>query len=259
MLRRLLRPLRPFASSIYRRRMLSRGIDRTEEMAETSVLVIAPHPDDETIGCAVTIMRKVDAGAAVHIVIASDGERSRRRSRYGPEELASIRRREAVTAIGRLGVPAENVTFLGLPDGQLANHVGELRSRLSEIIDQVPTDQIFGPALADAHPDHRATAQVVRAITRNRAPGVEVYEYPVRYWELVPWTRSSGNPLLNLWYFISDPVREWARPPATLIMVREYSPRRRDALSVYAGEFEPPGPSLGDAGEAAYEVLFAVR
>lgn len=259
MLRRLLRPIRPFASSIYRRRMLARGIDRTEEMAGTSVLVIAPHPDDETIGCAVAIMRKVDAGATVHIVIASDGERSRRRFSYERDELASIRRREALTAIERLGVPLENVTFLGLPDGQLADHEGELRSRLSELMDQAPTDQIFAPALADAHPDHRVTAQVTRAIARERAAGIELYEYPVRYWELAPWTRSSGNPLLNLWYLISDPVREWARPPAALIVAGEYSERRRDALSVYAGEFEPPGPSLGDAGEAAYEVFFRIR
>jgi LmbE family N-acetylglucosaminyl deacetylase len=258
-LRRLLRPIRPLASSIYRRRMLSRGIDRTDAIAAASALIIAPHPDDETIGCAIMIMRKIDAGADVHIVIASDGERSRRASHHGPTGLASLRRQEALTAIAILGVPAENVTFLGFPDGRLAQHEAELRSRLAEIADRFPTDQIIGPALADAHPDHRATARAVRMISQHHAPHVEAHEYPIRYWELAPWTRASGNPFVNAWYLFSDPIREWVRPRSILITVGEYAQRRGDALSVYAGEFEGPGPSLGDAGEAEYEVLFPVR
>ena len=55
---------------IGRQLLLSRAEDMTPETATRSCLVLAPHPDDETLGCGATIMRKLAAGTSVQIVIA---------------------------------------------------------------------------------------------------------------------------------------------------------------------------------------------
>jgi GlcNAc-PI de-N-acetylase len=52
------------------------GTDVTHSAARRSCVVIAPHPDDETLGAGATIMRKVDAGTPVHVVVATDGSKS---------------------------------------------------------------------------------------------------------------------------------------------------------------------------------------
>src|ERR1700761_6094021 len=55
--------------------------DMTEQTEKRSCVVLAPHPDDETLGCAVTIMRKLAMGSRVHLLIATDGRHAHPGSR----------------------------------------------------------------------------------------------------------------------------------------------------------------------------------
>ena len=115
------------------RRLLAR---RARPLAESDLrrrsLVVAPHPDDEVLGCGGTIIRIRRLGVPVAIVFLTDGEASHA-GRVPPSELASIRRREATEAAEVLGVPAEQLTFLGFPDGALAEHGPALATRVAEI------------------------------------------------------------------------------------------------------------------------------
>jgi LmbE family N-acetylglucosaminyl deacetylase len=94
--------------------------------AQTSLLVVAPHPDDETLCCAGVIQRVVRAGGRVSVVWVTSGDASEldllliEKSLFAnpakARDLAARRMREARTATARLGVPAAGQLFLGYPD-----------------------------------------------------------------------------------------------------------------------------------------------
>ncbi|MDQ3548830.1 MAG: PIG-L family deacetylase, partial [Chloroflexota bacterium] len=80
-------------------------------------LVIAPHQDDESLGCGGAIALLSDAGMPVHVVFVSDGSGSHPASRRFPAPaLTTLREREALAALAILGVQPTSVTFLRLPD-----------------------------------------------------------------------------------------------------------------------------------------------
>ncbi len=103
------------------------GIPRID--AQTSLLVVSPHPDDETLCCAGVIRRVLAAGGHASIVWLTSGDASEldlllieRTLRIHPEkmrDLAGKRMREARAAAAILGVPPEQQFFLGYPDGGL--------------------------------------------------------------------------------------------------------------------------------------------
>jgi LmbE family N-acetylglucosaminyl deacetylase len=76
------------------------------------VIVIAPHPDDETLAAGGAIFDWTRGGLDVRVVIATDGARS-----HDHRDIARIRQAEALAAAEHLGV-AQRVTFLNLPDGE---------------------------------------------------------------------------------------------------------------------------------------------
>lgn len=112
------------------------------------VLVVAPHPDDETIGCGGALARHVDAGDRVTVVVATSGEASG----GGSPGLGATREAECRAACAALGVPPP--LFLRLPDGALSDHVDELSDAL-RTVDPAPA-VVYAPAVLDPHPDHRA-------------------------------------------------------------------------------------------------------
>jgi LmbE family N-acetylglucosaminyl deacetylase len=103
------------------------GIPRID--AQTSLLVVSPHPDDETLCCAGVIRRVLAAGGHASIVWLTSGDGSEldlllieRELRMHPEkmrDLATRRMREARAAAAILGVPPAGQFFLGYPDGGL--------------------------------------------------------------------------------------------------------------------------------------------
>ena len=128
-------------------------------------LIVAPHPDDEIIGAAGLIRRLKTIGAAVSVVIVSDGGASHPGSRRWPRaRLVAERRRESRRALLMLGVSARDLRCLALPDGDLPRHVAEAVRHLRRL--SARADLIVGPAADDAHPDHRAVAAAL-----DRLPG----------------------------------------------------------------------------------------
>ncbi len=80
-------------------------------------LVLAPHPDDESLGCGGTLALLRRAGFTVHVVFITDGTQSHPHSpSYPAERLRDLREAEALEALRELGVSATDTTFLRLPD-----------------------------------------------------------------------------------------------------------------------------------------------
>jgi hypothetical protein len=109
--------------------------DDTEASAKRRCLVVAPHPDDETLGCGATIARKRAAGTAVLVAVVADGRYAQSRSTMiSPSELASIRAAEAVAACARLGVDADDVVQLGHEDTHVAEAEQQVTEELHDLI-----------------------------------------------------------------------------------------------------------------------------
>ena len=156
------------------------------------VLVLAPHPDDEAIGCAGSILKHVGCGDLVSIVIATDGRRSG--AIPDPTKMAEQRRAEAAAAAGLLG----DVRFewLGLREGDW--DLRELRSRLETLLDDVEPHVIYAPSRVDFHPEHHrvahALAQALDSHVRFRPRTLDVRIYSVQ----VPLTPALANLVVDV-------------------------------------------------------------
>ena len=127
-------------------------------MAER-VLVIAPHPDDESIGCGGVVCLHRERGEHVRAAFLTSGERGV--DGVTPEAARAIRETEAAAAAAVLGL--EEIFFLRLPDLGLAENVGAVAERLGEVLWANPPGLIYLPHPDEDHPDHAATQSAVRA------------------------------------------------------------------------------------------------
>lgn len=149
-------------------------------------LIFAPHPDDEALGCSGTISRINDKGASSTVVFLTDGEGL---NGAPSAEVAAARREEGRRASALLG--CGEPVFLGLPDGELGNHIDEGRRRLSEIISLKKPDIVFAPSPVDHHQDHIATSVIgLKLLKEHRSFKLAFYEVysTVRFTHLVDIT-----------------------------------------------------------------------
>lgn len=126
------------------------------------VLCVAPHPDDESLGCGGTLARLRFLGHQVGVAWVSDGAGSHPNSaRYAAPKLAQLREREARAAAQTMGVEEENLFFMGLPDGDLPfpedARFREAVGAASEVLRRFAPDTVLLPWRRDPHRDHRAT------------------------------------------------------------------------------------------------------
>lgn len=152
---------------------------RCDEVEARRVLVLAPHFDDEILGCGGLLLALREQGAAVHILFLSDGgllpETSEAGSAGDAERVAYRRRRlaEAAAVAAELGATMET---LGLPDGALAQHAPELAAALRQALASGP-DLVLLPSPLEVSRDHRAAfAAVHAALAELRCAAFEAIE-----------------------------------------------------------------------------------
>jgi LmbE family N-acetylglucosaminyl deacetylase len=178
----------------WRAHTLTCGRDVTERSTVASCLVLAPHPDDETIGCGATIARKTRAGTPVRVLVAADGRSSHRSTVVSCDELVALRGSEVSLACRELGVAAEDLVRLSLPDGSLAHRQDELSEAIGAELAEHEPDEVLVPSASDWHPDHRALhSALLLALRRHRRPA-RVLAYPVWFWIHGPWDADRAGP-----------------------------------------------------------------
>jgi LmbE family N-acetylglucosaminyl deacetylase len=142
------------------------------------VLVLAPHPDDETLGCGGAIALHSRAGDAVCVVIVTDGGRSRAGGR-GPAEIRRLRHAEARAAVARLG-PVD-LRQWDLPEGRWSPDT--LDTRLAQLLAEFAPTLIYTTSCVDFHSEHRRVAEslgrVLAADAGRVCRAVRVYELQV--------------------------------------------------------------------------------
>jgi LmbE family N-acetylglucosaminyl deacetylase len=143
------------------------------------VLVIAPHPDDETLGCGGTLAQ-LAGFAEITVLLVTNGDGAGDL----PEGASDVRKAEMAEALKLLGVNRP-ITCFDEPDGRFADSPG-YRSRLAVLLAQVKPNWVFLPWLQDSHSDHSRIARASCAVLA-RAKGVEkVLFYEI--WTPVPAT-----------------------------------------------------------------------
>ena len=136
-----------------------------DDLISQPVLILAPHPDDETLGCGGMIADCCVRGYDVRVVVLTDG------SLQGD---TATREGEAIEALATLGLLDSHIAFLGLKDGDLANSPALMR-------------QVCGYASAagtvcttwgyDPHPDHQAAFELGQSVAGE--VGVKLFCYPI--------------------------------------------------------------------------------
>ena len=146
------------------------------------VVVLAPHADDESLGCGGLLALLAAAGRPAHVVVVTDGSRSHDSPTWPAARLRALREVEAQRAVRHLG-HGPRVEFLryadsGLPDEGTAAFEAAA-DRLAALVADLAPDTVVVPWRRDPHCDHVGTWRLADA---RRSPSVRWLEYPVWAW-----------------------------------------------------------------------------
>ena len=189
----------------------NKAVELTDLQAIGAALVMAPHPDDESLGCGGTVARLRAQGYAVYILFVSDGTLSHPNSRaYPAARLRDLREQEARTALEILGVAGDACTFMRLPDRHvpLPGEPGfaEAVAVVAELMNQVKPHTVFMPWRRDPHPDHRAVWHIGRAALAQQPGPIRGLEYLIWLWELGTPSDQPGPDEMSVWRVPIDDV-----------------------------------------------------
>jgi LmbE family N-acetylglucosaminyl deacetylase len=224
--------------------------------ARPRILVVAPHADDETLGCGGTIARRAAEGCEVHVAVVTGHGASPHP--LWPASLWERIRGEARRAVAVLGV--HQLHFEELPAAAVADQPGWQRNRtIGDLVERVAPDVLYAPFPFDLHKDHRevfhslsvAWRPTSRAGRRLRA----VYCYEVQsetHWN-APYLEAGFLP--NTWVDISAHLDTKLRALACYESQLQAAPNARSveavrALAVWRG---------AQQGLAAAEAFVAIR
>lgn len=153
-------------------------------------IVLAPHPDDETLGAGGLIAFQRSRGVPVTAIAVTDGEAA-----YADAEgLGALRRAEQEAALAELGVQRSEILRLGLPDGAVAACEDELVRLLKPVV-QYPSF-LVAPWSLDPHPDHEACGRAARRVADFA--NVELVFYVFWTWHWAPVNSLTALPLARL-------------------------------------------------------------
>lgn len=231
--------------------ILLRPQSRPYPFPAVRALVVAPHADDEVLGCGGLIAAKRQRGHEVDVVFVSDSAASPDGREARPARAAQ-RRSEALRALELLGVAAARVEFIDAPDGSLdrlgPDAYGRVQQRLVAILGRARPDEIFVPFLGEGSTEHDAAHWLVRAALGTAGCSAVVWEYAVWAW----W-----NPLRLAGQILRP--RENFR-----VELGELRARKLAALACHESQLNPAGspalpPEIAAAGTQPVEYLFRRR
>ena len=181
------------------------------------VLVIAPHPDDELLGCGGTLLRRKSEGAILGWVImtkiSEDTGWSKNNVQERENEIEEVRK--------GLGIQPEHLFQLGFPTTKLDTFpMGELIAKVSEVFQTFQPEEVFIPHQGDVHSDHRITFEAVSACTKwFRYPSVK---------------RVLSYETLSETEFSLDSGK--AFHPNVFVDISQYIEQKLELLNIYSSE-----------------------
>ena len=206
-----------------------------KEKGSKSVLVIAPHPDDESLGCGGTLLRHKRDGDEIHWLIITGMSSGQGFS----SEKISVRKAEIAEVDKSYGFKS---TFeLGFPPAQLdILPMGDVISAISKVVNDIRPDTVYTAYRNDAHTDHQVVFDAVMAATKSfRYPFVkEVLAY-----ETISETDFGYKP------------EDGGFKPNVFVDIAEHLTRKLEILDIFESEMgEFPFPRSGEAVSALAKV-----
>ena len=127
----------------------------------STVLIVAPHPDDETLGCGGAILRHVENGDQVHWLIVTDMN-----TEYGHAAVA-VRQRQMEIQKVLAAYRFSKVHNLGLPPARLDTlPKGDLVQAMARVIKEISPEVVYLPFRGDVHSDHAAVFDAAATCTK---------------------------------------------------------------------------------------------
>jgi len=175
----------------------------------TPIAILAPHPDDESLGCGGLIAEACQRGTPPHILILTDGTGSHPRSRqYPADRLRGLREAETRAALAELGLPHTRLTFLRYRDTAAPASgpaLAEAASHLAAILRAKSCDTLVTPWRHDPHGDHKAAAALATATSRHLK--LRLLAYPIWGLTLAPDTLLPDQILSGFQLDITPHIR----------------------------------------------------
>ncbi|GBQ79882.1 hypothetical protein AA13595_0149 [Gluconacetobacter johannae DSM 13595] len=214
-----------------------------------TALVLAPHADDESLGCGGLIAACCAAGRPPLVAIVTDGAASHPHSRaWPPARLRARRQAEARHAVSLLGLAPARIVFLGLPDAA-APHEGPAFDRAVETLAGLAARHACGTVLApwrhDPHCDHEAAWKM--GVALRQSGGLSLLAYPVWGWLIAPDTELDQRP-----------------PQGMRLDIARYLTVKAEAIGAHESQHggligdDPTGFRLPDTLLSAFDVPFEV-
>lgn len=172
-----------FLSEKLRTRILH--LTHVDKPEGSRVLVLAPHPGDDILGCGGTIILHRQLGHTVDILYLTDGEKGV--PGLGHHKAADARHEEVLAATAHLHVDESHLHFLHLPDGDMINHSGS-NYEFRQILEKTSPDVIYLPSFVEKHRDLYSTNVLLK---NNLIQGCEIAAYEI-------WTPHIPNRLVNI-------------------------------------------------------------
>ena len=198
------------------------------------IVVLAPHPDDETLGCGGTIKLLRESGKQVKVIFLTSGDQAdpsnpASKIHHAEEHITDysiLREREAMKALKILGV--SDYEFLRFPDRKLDLHFESVIGRVLDIIKQYAADIIYSPSMIELNPDHRTTAalamEIQKIVMKTDAPSPLPPPRGGR-------ARVGVVPVTLLFYEVTTPLR-----PNLLIDITSARDRKKKAVKKYKSQ-----------------------
>jgi LmbE family N-acetylglucosaminyl deacetylase len=140
-----------------------------------NILVVAPHPDDEALGCGGAIAVHADRGDRVVTAFLTSGELGV--PELGGDAARRVRESEAADAAAVLGLA--DLAFLRQRDWFLTEHVDAAGHALAAVVQREQPELVFAPHPGEPHPDHAATVSIVRTALACAGADLPVLGYEI--------------------------------------------------------------------------------
>jgi LmbE family N-acetylglucosaminyl deacetylase len=178
-------------------------IEVLEDLKFKKVLVLAPHPDDDSFGCGGAIKKLSSNNAQIAVAYFCDGSGGVKEEdvelKSKNVELINIRKKEAKQTAEILGINEQ--IFFDYPDGKLAPSK-TVNRLLSDLIKRFEPDIIFVPSFLDNHPDHRAVNEIlVNVLVASFSPSTPLrtnFFWPKEIWAYEVWTPLYANRIVQI-------------------------------------------------------------
>ena len=181
---------------------------KSKYLIASKVLVIAPHPDDETLGCGGSLIQHIERGEMVKVLFLTDGSGGDFLNKHDPNSYVAMREEEAIEACSILGI--QDYKFMRIKDRALGSSLSHIQE-IKEEIRLFDPSMIYVTSPLELNPDHRSAADLI--------------------WQAINELRCSVK---LAFYEVSTPLQ-----PNVLVDISQHEKQKRLAASCYASQMNP--------------------